>query len=111
MALLKKLKGSTLMETMVATVLIVIIFMMASLLLETIFVSSTQRNTEGITERLQELEYEYKKELIRPPYIEDWKNWEIDMRNERIQGVDYIVLDAQEKNSDRSQVAYLISNE
>ena len=111
MALLKKIKGSTLMETMVATVLIVIVFMMASLLLETIFISSTQKNNEGITQRLQELEYEYKKELIRLPYTEDWKDWEIGIRQERIRGINYIVLDAQEKKTDRSKVAYMISNE
>jgi len=99
------------METMVATVLIVIIFMMASLLLETIFISSTQKNKEGITERLQELEYEYKKELIHLPYAEDWKDWEIAIRQERISGINYIVLDAEEKKTDRTQVAYMISDE
>lgn len=111
MALLKKVRGSTLMETMVATVLIVVIFMLASLLLETIFSASVSKNHMAITEHLQELEYEYKQELISLPYAEEWQDWEIDIRRERIRGVNYVVLDARDRKTNTNKTTYLIGNE
>jgi len=53
MALLGKIKASTLMETMVATVLIIIIFMMASLIMNSVFISNINGSTSSVRERLQ----------------------------------------------------------
>ena len=44
MDVLKRIKGSTLMETLVATVLIVVVFMMASLTLNALFSTTITTN-------------------------------------------------------------------
>tara|TARA_R110002012_G_scaffold294098_1_gene490026 strand:- start:1840 stop:2175 length:336 start_codon:yes stop_codon:yes gene_type:complete len=99
MVILKKIKASTLMETMVATVLIVVVFMMSSLLLNTIFTASIIGNTEPISEKLQELEYQYNKGKIVLPYNEDWNDWEIFINSFSPNEATYIQLEATNINS------------
>jgi len=93
MVILKKIKSSTLIETMVATVLIVVLFMMASLLLNTIFASSVSGNKNEISTHLQALEYQYKNGTITIPYYEDLEEWNITMQPENFRGTTYIVLE------------------
>lgn len=101
MALLKKIKASTLMETLVATVLIIVIFMMASLILNTMFSSTLQRNTSAISERLQRLEYEYKNGIIEIPYYETWDAWEIEILGEHSSTIEFMVMQASNKKTDK----------
>jgi len=79
MVVLKKIKASTLMETMVATVLIVVIFMIASMLLNSVFKSTNNRMQQPIIEKMNTLEYQHANELIKLPYYEEWKEWDIEM--------------------------------
>lgn len=99
MVVLKKIKASTLMETMVATVLIVVVFMMSSLLLNTIFSASIKGNTQPILEKLHELEYEYKNGKIVLPYNEDWNNWDIFINSFSPKEATYIQLEATNMDS------------
>ncbi|WP_047415851.1 hypothetical protein [Cellulophaga sp. Hel_I_12] len=107
MAVLKKIKASTLMETMVATVLIVVVFMMASLLLNTIFTTYINGNTQPITEKLQELEYEYYKEKIIIPYSEEWNDWEIQMSSVSPKQVGSVKLEATNNKSKKTVSSYI----
>lgn len=77
MDVLKKIRGATLIETLTASVLIVLVFMMASLTLNTIFTGTIKRDTSGIQARIQELYYLELHDKITLPYQEDYKNWEI----------------------------------
>ena len=77
MLVLKKLKGSTLMETMVATVLIVLIFMLASFILNNLFSSTIKNSTHDIQNHLNELQYLQQNNQIQLPYTETFKDWEI----------------------------------
>ena len=77
MVVLKKVKASTLMETLVATVLIVIIFMVSSLILNNIFSNSIKNNTRAIEAQLNELEYLYHNDQLKVPYYTDFKEWSI----------------------------------
>ena len=77
MAVLRKIKAATLAETMVATVLIVIIFMIASLTLNNVFRNTIIYNTSEIETYLNKLEYQYQHQLITLPYKENYKNWEV----------------------------------
>ncbi len=52
MVVLKKIKAFTLMETLVATVLIVIVFMISSMLLNNLFYNSIKDNTIAIDAHL-----------------------------------------------------------
>lgn len=77
MVVLKKLKASTLMETMVATVLIVVIFMFSSLILNSLFSAQVKGDLQPIKSHLDQLEYQYVNQKINLPYYEEWKTWDI----------------------------------
>lgn len=84
MALLKKIRSSTLMEALVATVLIVIIFMIASLVLNNVLLNSFSKNTHAVETRISELEYQMRYSNIPLPYSEEFKNWNIRIEKETI---------------------------
>jgi len=77
MVILKKIKGATLMETLVASVLIVIVFMVSSLVLNNLFSSSIRTNTRGIEAHLNELEYLYTSDKLILPHNSSYDDWTI----------------------------------
>lgn len=77
MAVLKKIKASTLMETLVATVLIVIVFMMASMTLNSLFVNTVAGNTNEVTQELLFLQYQYENGQLELPYFDELGDWKI----------------------------------
>ena len=77
MVVLKKIKASTLMETLVATVLLVVIFMLASMVLNNLFSSTIKGNTKDIEVYLTELEYLYRNDKMVLPYDSDFGPWNI----------------------------------
>ncbi|RDY60785.1 hypothetical protein [Flagellimonas nanhaiensis] len=79
MDVLKKVKASTLMETMVATVLIVVLFMMASLVLNSLFGAQVKNNTQPLKNHLRKLEYLYNHKKLNFPFYEEWEGWEINL--------------------------------
>lgn len=94
MALLKRIQGSTLMETLVATVLIVIIFMVASLLLNNMFFNNLSSDTAALKEHLSVLEYQWHSGVIPSDYAEKWKDWEIQILKQEHQLANKWVLKA-----------------
>ena len=80
MVVLKKIKASTLMETLVATVLIVVVFMMSSLIMNNLFTNTIKNNTRSINNHLNELEYLFINNELKVPYLESYKNWEITIK-------------------------------
>lgn len=85
MVILKKVKSATLIEALVATVLIVIVFMIASLILNNLVLNTFSKNTHAIENRINELEYEVQNTNIKLPYQEKHNNWEISILEERIE--------------------------
>ncbi|QLE02052.1 hypothetical protein HX109_10980 [Galbibacter sp. BG1] len=83
MALLKKIKGSTLMETMIATVLIVVVFMISSLVLNNILFNQIHNNTMEIDNHIRVLEYKILNKQLSEPYSEDFNNWQIEIKKKR----------------------------
>jgi len=77
MVILKKIKSATLIEALVATILIVIIFVIASLVLNNLVLNTFSKNTHAIENRMNELEYEVQNHIIKIPYQENYKNWDI----------------------------------
>lgn len=75
MAVLKKIKASTLMETLVATVIIVIIFMVSSLLLNSLFNNTVKYDTNAIQTHLSELMYLSEHHQIKIPYEDEFNDW------------------------------------
>ncbi len=111
MVVLKKIKASTLMETMVATVLIVVVFMIASMLLDTIFYNNINNNTQAITEKFNELEYKYTNKLINTPYFEEWNAWDIEMLVENKKGANYIILQGEHTKTKKKVTTIITEND
>ncbi|MGW9686750.1 hypothetical protein [Flagellimonas sp. 2504JD1-5] len=83
MALLKKrVKASTLMETMVATVLIVVIFMLSSLILNNLFAAQVRGNLQPLKTHLDEVEYLYSNGKLTSPYYDEWEDWSISIEGQ-----------------------------
>lgn len=102
MVVLKKIKASTLMETLVATVLLVVIFMLASLILNNLFSNTINSNTDAIDNYLNELEYLYLNEEIEVPFYDDFKNWEINMQYGKEARQKVVLLEAVNINTNQT---------
>ena len=94
MVVLKKIKGSTLMETLVASVLIVIIFMLASMILNNLFSNNIKNNTNGIENKLNELHYKYLKNAISIPYSDNFEKWKLSIETINENGKQRIEFEA-----------------
>lgn len=83
MVVLKKIKSATLVEVIVASVLIVIVFMIASLVLNNLVQNTFSKNLHPIETRLNQLEYEVGNGLVKLPYQESYKGWDIVIQIEK----------------------------
>ncbi len=93
------------METLIATVLIMVIFMMASLILNTVFSNSIKSNTRSITAKLNEIEYLYRSDKLQLPYIDDYKDWIISAEhNKASKGIKIKASNAKTKKDIEQQV-------
>ena len=109
MALLKKrIRASTLMESLVATVLIVIIFMVSSMLLNNVLTGKIRQNTELVEERLNALEYQFNNKGFDLPYFEDFESWEITISKEKKEDSSLVILEAQNATSNIIVTNYII---
>lgn len=91
MDVLKKIKGSSLMETLVATVLIIVIFMIASLTINNILSISIGKETSKINAHLNELHYNYLHDQIEIPYYEYFEDWDVSIERSKDEaGILYI---------------------
>ncbi|WP_109301636.1 hypothetical protein [Aquimarina sp. AU474] len=79
MVILKRIRGATLIETLTASVLIIIVFMIASLSFNNIFNNHVKRNQSAIENRIKELEYLTIHQKIKLPYTEDFAGWDIEV--------------------------------
>ena len=107
MVILKKLKGSTLMETLIATVLIVIVFMMASMILNNVFATSIKNNTRLIDAHLNELQYLELNNKLELPYYETINDWKISIVKYQDQSKSNIEFEA--FNASSKQTILIIS--
>ncbi len=96
MALLKKIKGTTLMETLVATVLIMVIFVISGLVLNNVFSSTMRNHTKPAETVINELRYLETNKKITLPYHGEMDGWEVSL--ERITLDRQIFLEAEAVN-------------
>ena len=107
--LAKKVKSSTLMETLVATVLIVIVFMIASMVLNTLFASSINQNDNQIRQELLQLQYKYEHELLQLPYSDELNQWNITVTQQDFNNRSEVLFLATQMQTNK-EVTYKISN-
>ncbi len=77
MVILKKIRAATLIEVLTASVLIIIVFMIASMSFNNFFANQIQRDQSAIENRIKELQYLSIHQTIKLPYTEDFEDWEI----------------------------------
>lgn len=77
MVILKKVRSATLVETMVASVIIVIVFLIASLSLNNIFKGIINSDDSALRNRINELAYFVQNEKIKIPFYEETPLWDI----------------------------------
>ena len=65
------------METLIATVLIVITFLLASMILNNLVSNAVTSNTMAIDTHLMELKYLQQHQQLEMPYNERFQNWSI----------------------------------
>ncbi len=95
----RKLRGSTLIEVLVASVLIIIVFTIASLTLNNVFKSTIKSNTHAIDTHINKLMYLYQHDKIGVKYQEDFKDWHILFSQETENNIIFIVATATQNSN------------
>lgn len=110
MVVLKKIKATTLSETLVATVLIMVIFMISSLILNNLFTNTIKNNTRDINTYLNELKYLYLNNKLKTPYKGDFNDWQISTISYKENEINKILLEAVNSKTKKNLVKSLNEN-
>ncbi len=110
MVVLKKIKGSTLMETLVSSVLIVIIFMITSMILNNLFSNSIKNNTHDINTKIDELHYQYLKGNLPLPYADSYKTWSLSAEMINENGESQIAFEAVNPETNKRLIKIINEN-
>ncbi len=105
-----RVRASTLMETLVATVLIVVVFMMASMILNNLFSNSIKSNTRDVEAYLSELNYLYLNDKLSLPYYDDYKQWEISIVADKNNTQNIILFEAKNSKTNQNILKEIIAN-
>lgn len=65
------------METLVATIIIVIVFLMTSMILNNLFEASIKNNHNEMEAKLNELHYLYINKKLKLPHYNNFNQWKI----------------------------------
>lgn len=95
MVILKKIRSATLVETMVASVIIVIVFLIASLSVNNIFRGTINSDDSALRNRINELTYLINNEKTKIPFYEDTPLWDITIET---QGRENVMVVLNKKN-------------
>ena len=97
------------METLVATVLIVVIFMVASMTLNNLFGSSIRNNTQEIRYHMAQLRYLHENGKLTLPYHAEEGDWAIEVARTEWRGKREIVFMAQNEMTNK-ELVYTLSD-
>jgi predicted PurR-regulated permease PerM len=111
MVILKKIKSSSLIEVLVATVLIVVVFIIASLILNNLFANVFKNNVHHIENRIHQLEYSIVHQQITLPYQEEFGKWEIEIIEVPQNKKKDIFIVAKNKETKKEIASKLITND
>ena len=110
MVVLKRIKASTLMETLVATVLLIVIFIITSLTVNRLFGNTIIYDTHAVHQYIHELEYRYQHRQLQLPYAEAYENWELSVYDEQKEEVPYIIIKAVHTQHHKTIIKPIISH-
>ncbi|MCD8406213.1 hypothetical protein [Tenacibaculum finnmarkense] len=107
----KKLIASSLTEILVATTLILLVFIITSATINNILNSITKTNTQVIEVELSKLQYLYLNKKINVPYFTENKEWIIEILKHSENTTDLIVFEATHLKSKKKYSKKLIAIE
>lgn len=99
MGVLIKIRSSTLVEVITASVIIVVIFAIASLTLTNVFKTTLQEDITSIKNQINYLEYKIKNKKQKLPFSQSHQNWEIVMSLEKNDNL--VVIRAKNKKTNK----------
>jgi len=99
------------METLVATVLIVMVFMMSSMILNNLFSSIITSRTHAIEAHLNELYYLHLNNELETPLVDEFDNWQVTAEVFKKNMNDHISFEAVNKLSKKEyNKSFYVSN-
>jgi len=100
MVILKKIRASTLVETLAASVIIIIVFVIGSLSLNNVFYTSIKKNDDEIKNQIKELKYKLLHNKIALPFYNQTDLWDISIKREN----ENMVLTVLNKKTDSQEI-------
>ena len=97
----KKLEGGSIVETLVASILIMIVFGISLVTVGNVLERTVKSNTRFVDNELYRLEYLYKNGKIQAPDVIQTKDWRIEIDIEKDRDVEYIVFKATNKDQSK----------
>lgn len=91
MVILKKFKASSLMETLTASVIIIVVFIIASFSFNNVFLNTIKSNDEQLGNRISEIEYLAINNKLDFPFYEEGTYWIIIIEKKE----DYYLVEVQ----------------
>lgn len=100
--LIRKYRSATLMEAVVATALVVIVFMVASLVINNLLKSYYLGKTQDVAYRVNQLRYQMCYSKIIVPYKEKYGSWSINAEIERDATTEFLQFEATNEASGKT---------
>lgn len=106
--LLVKLKASSLIETIVATILIMIVFGIALTSITNILENTVKNSTNEIDSKLNKLVYQYEYGLVKVPDMIEAESWNIETKKVSEGELKFIVFKAVNNQSQKVRMKKLL---
>jgi hypothetical protein len=109
----KKINASSLTEVIVATTILLVVFAIALITLNTIMMSSVQKNTQAMETELEKLIYQYKHNSFKIPNSYTKDDFEIEVNRviqNKVECIDFSIINLNSKKT-RSKRIIAIKNE
>ncbi|MBL4604157.1 MAG: hypothetical protein JKY02_00380 [Flavobacteriaceae bacterium] len=104
-----QVKGSSLIETLIATIIIMIVFGIAMMSITNILENTVKNSTSVIDTELNKLSYQYRHNLIKVPDVMELGLWKIEVKKAKEGELDYVVFEATHRASRKVRSKKLVA--
>lgn len=94
-----KVKGSSLIETLIATIIIMIVFGIAMMSVTNILENTVKNSASKIDTELNKLTYRYHHGLIKVPDVIQSGQWSVELKKVKEGALDYVLFQATHKTN------------
>ena len=104
-----KVSASSLVETIVATVIIMIVFGIAMSSMLGVVKRTTENSTHKIDSQLQKLSYQYQNNVLKVPNTVEMPQWAIQIKKQQEGKLTFIVFKATHKKNKKTRTKKVIA--